>query len=576
MELINLIVYILSINLILNKLNAFKHLSNVLGCGLVGFCGQHPPSINKLQLLGSYNVSRGKDSCGILINNDIYYGINQNKEFQNFIAKNQLDPKFNKNNTVIIHTRKSSVGFVNEDNAHPFGYTDSDEDALSFAGAHNGTISNWKDLLTEYNIDPSEFNVDSDALLFIIYSQQNYEVLSKYKGYASLLFSDINDPNSLYVFRGAAGGQEERPLYYIRSKEGVYFSSIKESLSIIENHNADPLEVPANVVLKYKNGRLVKRIPIERTDDKHGKLNNRHYNYNHNTKTYNHQNYGQQNHNTGNQAHLFNDQIPKYIHELFSNSWPKMRFSMNLYYNRVEKYETIIEKGTGLKNLIIDLGDDFTYCNFRILKDFELYTGQLPNTLSDSKFRGIYAYKGYPIDDVNHFNQLKKLQAQPAFHYAVLNKSKIITFESLLDDQASVVGIDLDAINVELTGNYTAIRKYEFISADNQKYTISIQGIALKSVEVESIEVNIDEDQLGLISEGYSIIERVSKINNEMHNFLFENFANIELSVDPKVKEILKLMADFSAEIDKQKDLVDTKILDLETILKTLSNNESN
>ena len=77
--------------------------------------------------------------------------------------------------------------------------------------------------------------IDSEILLEIIYTSKNFKVLSDYNGGAALLFTSINEPNVIYAFHGASSETkngaliEERPLYYVETKEGWYFCSIKSS-----------------------------------------------------------------------------------------------------------------------------------------------------------------------------------------------------------------------------------------------------------------------------------------------------------------------------------------------------------
>lgn len=241
-----------------------------LNCGLVGFNGSQPPNVNKLQILGMLNVQRGKHSCGIAINNQVAYGVGVESEFQDFIAKYKIPEEFDKSRNVIIHTRHATIGSHTIDNAHPFCFVDNaNDEEYSFIGAHNGTISNWKDLIKELNIDDNGFNVDSEALLASIFITKNFKVLSKYKGAAALLFTWTKEANTLYAFRGAAGDKDERPLYYTKSKEGVYFSSLANALKISENHDGDIYEVPANTVLKFTDGKIVGSYKIYRAKELH-------------------------------------------------------------------------------------------------------------------------------------------------------------------------------------------------------------------------------------------------------------------------------------------------------------------
>jgi hypothetical protein len=231
-------------------------------CGIFGYAGKDPKKFNKdkFDKLGFYNISRGRDSCGVSFDGDIIAGASHNdKLYSDFIIKNN-DIKVTKYPIVIGHTRSASIGnLVNIDNAHPFGFgTNKKDDGYEFIGCHNGTLYNSKELADEYEIEKTErrteinnfgtktvstrTKIDSEILLEIIYTQKNFKVLSKYVGAAAIVFTNTNEPNKLYVFKGASKNwgystckiEEERPLfYYTETKNSMYFSSIKDSLIAI-------------------------------------------------------------------------------------------------------------------------------------------------------------------------------------------------------------------------------------------------------------------------------------------------------------------------------------------------------
>jgi glucosamine 6-phosphate synthetase-like amidotransferase/phosphosugar isomerase protein len=106
-------------------------------CGIFAWSGSKPELFNKskFDILGIYNDSRGGDSCGVSTDGEIYYGVTTNcKKYSQFLfEKNYLLP--NKFPTVIGHTRKSSVGSVNTENAHPFGFgVNNLNDSYEFVG----------------------------------------------------------------------------------------------------------------------------------------------------------------------------------------------------------------------------------------------------------------------------------------------------------------------------------------------------------------------------------------------------------------------------------------------------------
>lgn len=234
----------------------FKPKINVLACGLFGYCGSKPPNIEKIKILGLYNVSRGSHSCGILIDNVLTKGVDKQKVFDDFISENILTPPVD-NYTIIGHTRYATIGAHSEANAHPFMIND------HFVGAHNGGIKNISELCFKYKI-PHVFSTVDSLHLYKIIESTGTSVLSEYTGKAALLWTDLNEPNTLYAFHGASketkDGKtyEERPLFMLKTEEGVYFSSMEESLNAIkESEDQIPEILEYNTVLKFQNGEII-------------------------------------------------------------------------------------------------------------------------------------------------------------------------------------------------------------------------------------------------------------------------------------------------------------------------------
>lgn len=264
-----LIVVYLLITLVLASLS--KYIPDRLSCGIFGFSLKEKTSSSvarlammKLKVLGIYNESRGRDSCGIYVNGNIVKGVGKVKEFTDFIEENTLAvPKGNF--TVIAHTRQSTRGANTEENAHPFLINN------RLIGVHNGTIHNIDDLCRDNELTPSDYKVDSLALYTII-EKVGYEVLNKYKGYAALAFTYAEDPSVLYLYHGASQTYkdgtlwEERPLYFLEADEGIYFSSTKESLNAIRESDTQEVDcLEYNTVFKIKSGRFLEdQLIIER------------------------------------------------------------------------------------------------------------------------------------------------------------------------------------------------------------------------------------------------------------------------------------------------------------------------
>ena len=240
-------------------------------CGLFGFVGNtknNKPDMNKIKILGIYNVIRGRHSCGIVANNTVVKGVGLNSEFTKFIESNQLDELYNdtiQNTVVIGHTRHATKGAHTIKNAHPFVYK-------NIIGAKNGTVENYKELANQYNIDIEGVEVDSEAMIRILSSvnnKQRMEVLKNYQGGMTIIMQDVNKPNKISIWKGAKldyNNQyvEERPLFYIEDDNGIYFSSLENSLNAIKsNSEIEVKSFPVNNMINIEKGQIT-CIPVDR------------------------------------------------------------------------------------------------------------------------------------------------------------------------------------------------------------------------------------------------------------------------------------------------------------------------
>ena len=239
-------------------------------CGLIGFSGDPKMLSNKgmakaalakIKILGLYNIERGKHSCGLYVDNIIHKGVDKDKLFSDFIVNNELTIPFKSQNYIIIgHTRAATHGEHSSTNAHPFYVND------SLVLAHNGVIRNIWPLCNKYGVNHTNpaIRVDSLALTHLI-DKEGFKILNEYEGYAALLMYKVSDPNSLYMYRGESirttngDPEEERPLYYMQSEEGIYISSLEKSLIAITDASTDRIKmVDANTVIKITNGRITR------------------------------------------------------------------------------------------------------------------------------------------------------------------------------------------------------------------------------------------------------------------------------------------------------------------------------
>ena len=263
---------IIFFNLFMASIRSFFNLNyskNTLYCGIFG--ANLKPGANKksalakFKILGLYNISRGRDSSGVFINGEIK---KNTKEFDNFIEEETLIPNF-KGNSILGHNRAGSAGYKKTvDEAHPFLINES----LIFT--HNGTIRNVANLCKKYELKENDFNVDSKVLGTLLFTEGT-DILSVYKGAAALAYTYLHEPDTLYLFHGKTREfkngilQEERPLYCLETKDGVFYSSLEDSLKAIREFDTDEIyNLEYNTVFKIRNGEFLmdEAVKIDRED----------------------------------------------------------------------------------------------------------------------------------------------------------------------------------------------------------------------------------------------------------------------------------------------------------------------
>lgn len=285
---INIVLVLLLVHSIAHFITKPK--ATALSCGLFGWVGSNVKHFNKekLEVLGIYNDKRGGHSCGLYIDGNIKYGLDKNKLFEDFVKN--IGVTMPKEIPVVMgHTRKASKGIHNMANAHPFGFGTSkkDPEMFAFAGSHNGTLYNEEDIAKANGIQIVRNNntskIDSEILLEAIYKNRKIDILSTYIGAAALVWTFVDEPNTVYFFHGksklyqyAQADTVERPLYYLQeSVDSAYYSSIKESLELIALYNKEEdgkelevKEIEPNRVYKVVNGRIDKAVRYKVNRDK--------------------------------------------------------------------------------------------------------------------------------------------------------------------------------------------------------------------------------------------------------------------------------------------------------------------
>lgn len=246
------------INMLYIRINGVNILLN---CGLFGFSGKdgNKPDLRKLLVLGLYNRTRGTDSTGYYYNGNIVKGVDKMADFKDFIVDNRFTPGDLPFENLMAHTRKSTYGSNSLENAHPHVVG-------NLVQTHNGTLKNIWELCKKYDIDHGKIHVDSIGLATII-EKVGFQPLNEYTGAAALTMVFMDDPESLYLYHGASREKEaetiweERPMFTLKTKEGLYYSSMKESLTMINTSKTNVPEIlPHNKVWLIKNGNIVDNI----------------------------------------------------------------------------------------------------------------------------------------------------------------------------------------------------------------------------------------------------------------------------------------------------------------------------
>ena len=218
---------------ILKLLLGYKTDYSIMCCGLFGGSAKpkHTLDLEKIKTLGLCNMVRGVDSCGYYYNGYIDKGVNDTAQWVSLIANKNIVKGESPCDIFIGHTRKSTVGANIFDNAHPH------EVDNNYIQSHNGTLSNHWNLCNKYGVDHTKITVDSIALAHLI-NKQGWSILNDYVGYAALAMTWRDKPGYLYLYHGASKDKTtdanmwiERPLFYIEQDEGIYYSSMPDSLS---------------------------------------------------------------------------------------------------------------------------------------------------------------------------------------------------------------------------------------------------------------------------------------------------------------------------------------------------------
>lgn len=204
-------------------------------CGIVGFCGNDNFDISKIKMLMLSNIVRGIDSTGIYNEGKI---TKEATSCEKFLSNHPIVSE----KIFIGHTRKATTNIISAQTAHPFQKD-------NIIGVHNGGIFNKYTIERVLNLKPVDYEVDSELLIDAISQNKLKLVLQELDGAAALIWVDVTKPDTLFCLRN-----KERPLFRGMTKEGIYLSSLKESLLTIGINNENIKEIPEDRLFILKNG----------------------------------------------------------------------------------------------------------------------------------------------------------------------------------------------------------------------------------------------------------------------------------------------------------------------------------
>ena len=235
-------------------------------CGIFGMISKKTRPFNKRAFctMGARNDSRGGDSCGVFIDGQVEYGVDEQKMFISFFRDSVLLNTTKECRVALGHCRKASVGKVSVETAQPV-VLKNEQGQVDFVLIHNGTIYNYKDLAKKYIPDVNIDGLTDSQVMARIFYHKGYDALDEYNGGAVFVIHDYRINRTL-VFKGASkkykyskDAEEERPLYYCWHNGRFVFSSIFETLYAFY-YEEKVYNFPCNKLLAIKGEHKVKLI----------------------------------------------------------------------------------------------------------------------------------------------------------------------------------------------------------------------------------------------------------------------------------------------------------------------------
>lgn len=242
-------------------------------CGIFGIINPTPRKfdLQAFCVLGVNNDSRGGDSCGIFIDKEYEYGVNESKLFYSFFPKSKLLNSVKKSQIALGHCRKASVGAINEANAQPVVIKNSNGD-VEYVLIHNGTIVNYQELAKQYIPDIDIKNMTDSQVMARIFYHAGYKVLGEYIGAGAFVMVDYRgEKPKVLLFKGESKSTQyaiattiERPLYMTYNNTEFIFSSIMEYLKALRP-GREVYTLTPNTLTELENGTLYNIAEYDRT-----------------------------------------------------------------------------------------------------------------------------------------------------------------------------------------------------------------------------------------------------------------------------------------------------------------------
>lgn len=282
---INILLITLIVRVIFDLIMKPKY--TALNCGIWGFYGKDSKgfSWDKFNMLGVFNDSRGGDACGISTP-EFYMHNNTNKKSYINLAPAIVENIDAIGDTRIIfgHTRKASAGYSSK-TGH-LGYTQplvrvSEEYYVTDMFCHNGTIYELEKLAKKSGVDfdnsifkygDNKLKFNDSQLLFDAIIRKDYEFLERYIGGAAFSYYD-SENDELILFSGSSRDREysqfvsnERPLYILEKDDHIWFSSMENSLELINDGSGEIFHIEENTLIIFKNGVYVDSTTVNRSN----------------------------------------------------------------------------------------------------------------------------------------------------------------------------------------------------------------------------------------------------------------------------------------------------------------------